>query len=504
MSYESSIISKVWGMCNPLRDDGVSYGDYLEQLTYLIFLKMSDEYSKPPYKKQTGIPENYGWSDMNTLTGAALEDQYKKTLETLGKKPGILGQIFQGAINKISNAAILYRIVRMIDREKWVSMSSDVKGEIYEGLLQKNAEDVKSGAGQYFTPRPLIRAMVACLSPEPGKTIADPCCGSGGFFLAAQEYLTAPGRYGLDREQKEFLKNSTFYGNELVPTTFKLCLMNLYLHNIGDIYGSVPVARGDSLLTDPGYRVDYVLTNPPFGKKSSLTFTNEEGEQEEEDLVYNRSDFWTTSSNKQLNFVQHINTILKSTGKAAVVVPDNVLFEGGAGETVREKLLDTTDLHTILRLPTGIFYKPGVKANVIFFDKRPAGPEKHTKQVWIYDLRTNIHFTLKQHPMTDADLADFIACYHPENRFERKQTWSEENPDGRWRCYDADELRKRDKKSLDIFWIKDKSLADLDSLPSPDVLAAEIIDNLQNALDSFKDLQKQLSQNEKKLHDIQE
>ena len=232
----TTIVSKVWGMCDPLRDDGISYGDYLEQLTYLIFLKMSDEYSKPPYNRETGIPAGYGWADMRDLTGASLEEQYKKTLESLGKKSGILGQIFQGAINKISNAAILYRIVRMIDREKWVSMSSDVKGEIYEGLLQKNAEDVKSGAGQYFTPRPLIRAMVACLSPEPGKTIADPCCGSGGFFLAAQEYLTAPGRYSLDREQKEFLKKGTFYGNELVPTTFKLCLMNLYLHNIGDIY----------------------------------------------------------------------------------------------------------------------------------------------------------------------------------------------------------------------------------------------------------------------------
>ena len=491
----SAIITKVWGMCGPLRDDGVSYGDYLEQLTYLIFLKMSDEYSRPPYKRDTGIPVGYGWADMNTLTGAALEEQYKATLEMLGEQGGILGQIFKGAINKISNAAILYRIVQMIDKEKWVSMSSDVKGEIYEGLLQKNAEDVKSGAGQYFTPRPLIRAMVACLRPEPMKTIADPCCGSGGFFLAAQSFIADT--WTLDREQKEFLKNETFYGNELVATTYKLCLMNLYLHNIGDIYGNVPVRQGDSLLTDPGYRVDYVLTNPPFGKKSSLTFTNEEGEQEEEDLVYNRSDFWTTSSNKQLNFVQHINTILKSTGKAAVVVPDNVLFEGGAGETVREKLLDTTDLHTILRLPTGIFYKPGVKANVIFFDKRPAGPEKHTKQVWIYDLRTNIHFTLKQHPMTDADLADFIACYHPENRFERKQTWSEENPDGRWRCYDADELRKRDKKSLDIFWIKDKSLSDLDNLPSPDVLADDIIENLQSALDSFKDLKAQLKQGKK-------
>jgi len=491
MSEQSTtIVSKVWGMCNPLRDDGVSYGDYLEQLTYLIFLKMSDEYSKPPYNKQTGIPDGYTWSDMNTLKGAELEAQYKKTLELLATQGGILGKIFAQASNKISNAAILYRIVQMIDKEKWVSMSSDVKGEIYEGLLQKNAEDIKSGAGQYFTPRPLIKAMVKCLRPEPKKTIADPCCGSGGFFLAAQEFIAE--NYTLDREEKEFLKNETFYGNELVATTFKMALMNLYLHNIGDIYGNVPVTQGDSLLTDPGYRVDYVLTNPPFGKKSSITMTNEEGEEEEEDLVYNRQDFWTTSSNKQLNFVQHINTILKATGKAAVVVPDNVLFEGGAGETVREKLLQTTDLHTILRLPTGIFYKPGVKANVIFFDKRPASPERQTKDIWIYDFRTNIHFTLKQHPMTDADLDDFIACYNPQNRYERKETWSEENPDGRWRKFSADDIVKRDKKSLDIFWIKDKSLADLDNLPSPDVLADDIIENLQSALESFQELKKQL------------
>ena len=493
MSEQSTtIVSKVWGMCAPLRDDGVSYGDYLEQLTYLIFLKMSDEYSKPPYKKITGIPEGYTWSDMNTLKGAELEEQYKKTLEKLAKEGGILGQIFSQASNKISNAAILYRIVQMIDKEKWVSMSSDVKGEIYEGLLQKNAEDIKSGAGQYFTPRPLIRAMVECLRPEPGKTIADPCCGSGGFFLAAQEFLTNPDNCTLDREQKEFLKNETFYGNELVKTTFKMALMNLYLHNIGDIYGNVPVTQGDSLLTDPGYRVDYVLTNPPFGKKSSITMTNEEGEEEAEDLVYNRQDFWTTSSNKQLNFVQHINTIMKATGKAAVVVPDNVLFEGGAGETVRQKLLQTTDLHTILRLPTGIFYKPGVKANVIFFDKKPASPDRQTKDIWIYDFRTNIHFTLKQHPMSDADLQDFIACYNPQNRHERKETWSEENPDGRWRKFSVDEILQRDKTSLDIFWIKDKSLADLDNLPNPDVLADDIIENLQSALESFHELKKQL------------
>lgn len=486
----TTIISKVWGMCGPLRDDGVSYGDYLEQLTYLIFLKMSDEYAKPPYKRKTGIPEGYSWSDMNTLKGAELETKYKEILEKLSEQGGILSKIFKGATNKISNAAILSRIVAMIDKEKWVSMSSDVKGEIYEGLLQKNAEDIKSGAGQYFTPRPLIKAMVKCIRPEPMKTIVDPCCGSGGFLLAAQDFIA--NTYTLDREQKEFMKAEAFRGNELVATTFKLCLMNLYLHNIGDIYGNIPVTLGDALLMDSGERYDYVLTNPPFGKKSSITFTNEEGEQEDEDLVYNRQDFWTTSSNKQLNFVQHINTILKATGKAAVVVPDNVLFEGGAGEIVRQKLLETTDLHTILRLPTGIFYKPGVKANVIFFDKRPASPDIQTKEVWVYDFRTNVHFTLKKNPMTEADLVDFIKCYHPDNRYNRYETWSEETPEGRFRRFSIDEIMQRDKLSLDIFWLKDKSLADLEHLPPADELADDIIENLQSALESFKELKLKL------------
>ncbi|MBR0032502.1 MAG: SAM-dependent DNA methyltransferase [Treponema sp.] len=487
----SAIISKVWSMCNPLRDAGVSYGDYLEQLTYLIFLKMDDEFSKPPFKRASGIPEGFRWQDIKNLKGSELEEKYKDILEKLSGQSGIIGKIFSKATNKINNATILFKVVQMIDKENWSAMSSDVKGEIYEGLLQKNAEDIKSGAGQYFTPRPVIRAMVKCLHPEPNKTIADPCCGSGGFFLAAHDYISK--NYNLDKDQKLFLKNETFYGNELVATTFKMCLMNLYLHNIGDIYSDkIPVQQGDSLLQLPSWRVDYVLTNPPFGKKSSISFTNEDGEEEEEDLVYNRSDFWATSSNKQLNFVQHINSILNNSGKAAVVVPDNVLFEGGAGEVVRSKLLRTTDFHTILRLPTGIFYKPGVKANVIFFDKKPASDKIQTKEIWIYDFRTNIHFTLKQNPLTDEVLDDFIKCYNPTNRYERKETWSEKNPEGRWRKFSYDEIAKRDKQSLDIFWLKDKSLTDLDNLPKPEILASEIIENLQSALDSFEELKSKL------------
>ena len=477
-----AIISKVWGMCNPLRDNGVSYGDYLEQLTYLIFLKMSDEYSKPPYRRETGIPAGYTWADMNTLKGAELEEQYKATLEKLGEQGGILGKIFKGAVNKISSAAILYRIVQMIDQERWVSMSSDVKGEIYEGLLQKNAEDVKSGAGQYFTPRPLIRAMVRCVRPEPMKTIADPCCGSGGFFLAAQEYIADEAHYTLDREKKEFLKKQTFYGNELVSTTFKLCLMNLYLHNIGDIYGSVPVTLGDALLTDPGYRVDYVLTNPPFGKKSSITFTNEEGEQEEEDLVYNRTDFWTTSSNKQLNFVQHINTLLNARGKAAVVVPDNVLFADGDGEKIRVDLMDKCNLHTVLRLPTGIFYAQGVKTNVLFFT-RGCTDMDNTKEVWFYDLRTNMPSFGKTTPLKSEHFADFKAAFESEDRLAVQ--------DERWSVFTREEIAAKGN-SLDLGLIRDGSVLDYNDLPDPADSAEEAVAQLEEAVDLLNSVVREL------------
>ncbi len=489
----SAIVDKVWGLCNVLRDDGVSYGDYLEQLTYLIFLKMADEYAQPPYSRNLGIPVHYTWGKLAPLAGAELEMQYVKTLEELGKLSGTLGRIFTKAQNKISNAAYLKRVVTMIGTEKWVSMSTDVKGDIYEGLLEKNAADVKSGAGQYFTPRALIRAIVECMHPEPMKTVVDPACGTGGFILAAYDYLTDSTHYQLNREQREFLKNGAFRGWELVQNTYRLCLMNLFLHNIGEIEGEPPITRNDALLADPGERFDYVLTNPPFGKKSSMTFTNDEGEQETEDLIYNRQDFWATGSNKQLNFVQHIHTLLKGNGKAAVVVPDNVLFEGGAGETVRQKLLEVTDFHTILRLPTGIFYKPGVKANVIFFDRRPPNPDPQTKEVWVYDFRTNVHFTLKQNTMTFAGLRDFIDCFNPNNRHERRETWSEENPDGRFRRFTYAQIKERDKTSLDIFWIKDKSLADLDNLPDPDVLAGEIVDNLETAMESFREIMAQLA-----------
>lgn len=481
-----ALVSKIWSYCNMLRDDGVSYGDYLEQLTYLLFLKMADEYSKPPHNRKIEIPKGCSWEFLRKQQGADLEIHYMRILQQLSQQTGMLGKIFVKSQNKIQDPAKLYRIIQMIDQEEWVKLGADVKGDIYENLLERNAEDIKSGAGQYFTPRALIRAMIECIRPEPGKNIADPACGTGGFFLAAYDFLTNKNNYQLDKDDLKFLKYKTFKGWEIVQSAARLCLMNLFLHNIGDLDNLPPVERGDSLIADPGLRFDYVVTNPPFGKKSSMTFTNEDGEEEREDLIYNRQDFWTTTSNKQLNFVQHIHTILRVDGKAAVVVPDNVLFEGGAGETVRKKLLETTDLHTILRLPTGIFYKPGVKANVIFFDNRPASKNAQTKEVWIYDFRTNMHFTLKKDPLKFEDLKEFIECYNPGNRHKRKETFSDKNPEGRWRKFTYDQIIARDKTSLDIFWLKDKSLTDLDNLPDPDVLATEIIENIEAGLESFK------------------
>lgn len=483
----SSIVQKVWSFCNILKDDGVSYGDYLEQLTYLLFLKMADEYSKPPYNRTLPIPAEYSWESLTTveMRGEKLEGHYTTVLRELGQQKGILGQIFTKSQNKIQDPAKLYKLIDMIGKEQWSMMGADVKGEIYEGLLEKNAEDTKSGAGQYFTPRPLIKAMVECVRPEPSKTIADPACGTGGFFLGAYDFIVE--NYDLDREEKEFLKYKTFFGNEIVASTRRLALMNLFLHNIGDIDSESFISPTDALISDDGRRFDYVLANPPFGKKSSQTFTNEAGEQEKEDLTYNRQDFWATTSNKQLNFVQHIKTMLKTTGKAAVVVPDNVLFEGGAGETVRKNLLEKMDVHTILRLPTGIFYAHGVKANVIFFDAKPASSEPWTKEIWYYDYRTNVHHTLKKNPLKLSDLKDFIDCYNPENRHKREEIFHpENNPDGRWRKFDYEEIINRDKTSLDITWVKDSSLADLENLPNPDDLAEEIVENLEAGLASFK------------------
>jgi type I restriction enzyme M protein len=482
------IVHKLWNYCNILRDDGLSYGDYVEQLTLLLFLKMADERTQPPWNQKSAIPDGHDWPSLRKKSGVALEVHYRRTLEELGKKPGMLGIIFRKAQNKIQDPAKLQRlIVDLIDREQWMSLDADVKGDAYEGLLEKNAQDTKGGAGQYFTPRALIQAIVDMIRPQPEETVCDPACGTGGFLLAAYDYI-ARHSPNLDRDKKRHLQLHALHGVELVDGVTRLCAMNLLLHGIGPTTADEaepPVRTADSLAADPGERFRVVMTNPPFGRKSSVKFINEEGEQDRESLVVVRDDFWTSTSNKQLNFVQHVKTILEIHGRAAVVVPDNVLFEGGAGETVRRKLLQECDVHTLLRLPTGIFYAQGVKANVLFFDRKPASETPWTKQLWIYDLRTNQHFTLKTRPLKRADLDEFVACYRPENRHDRQATWSEETPNGRWRSFSYDELTQRDKASLDIFWLRDESLEASDNLPDPDVIAAEIIEDLQAALEQF-------------------
>jgi type I restriction enzyme M protein len=447
----------------------------------------------------SAIPAKYDWPSLLAKDGDALEIHYRHLLEELGRKPGMLGIIFRKAQNKIQDPAKLRRLIAdLIDRERWTTLDADVKGDAYEGLLEKNAQDTKGGAGQYFTPRALIRAIVDVIRPQPGETICDPACGTGGFLLAAHDYITSHNP-NLDRDQKRHLKLHALHGIELVDAVTRLCAMNLLLHGIGPTAGDEaepPVESRDSLAAEPGKHYQVVLTNPPFGKKSSVLVVNEEGEQERQALIIERQDFWASTTNKQLNFVQHVKTLLEIHGRAAVVVPDNVLFEGGAGETVRRKLLHECDVHTLLRLPTGIFYAQGVKANVLFFDRKPASETPWTKQLWIYDLRTNQHFTLKTNPLKRSDLDEFVACYKPENRHDRKATWSEKNPNGRWRAYSYDELAQRDKCSLDIFWLRDESLEASDNLPDPDVIAAEIIEDLQAALEQFSAIYADLSARE--------
>ncbi len=479
----SSIVQRVWNYCNVLRDDGMSYGDYVEQLTYLLFLKMADE-QKEYYHKTTGIPEDLGWQSLLKRDGDELETHYRHILEKLGTGSGIVPTIFRKAQNKIQDPAKLRRLVELIDGETWLGLDVDVKGEIYEGLLEKNAQDTKSGAGQYFTPRPLIKAIVDVMRPTLGETICDPACGTGGFLLASYDYISK--HYGaLDQDQWDHLRHRALHGWEIVDNTARLCVMNLYLHSIGANGGSSPIRVADSLASDPGERFDMVLTNPPFGKKSSVTFVNDEGDTRREAQTIFRDDFSTSTSNKQLNFVQHVKTILNMNGRAAIVVPDNVLFEGGAGETIRRKLLHDCDVHTLLRLPTGVFYAQGVKANVLFFDRKPASERPWTDKLWIYDQRTNKDYSLKQNPLSRDDLDEFVACYNPQNRHERAPTWADDNPQGRWRAYTYDELMARDKVSLDIFWLRDESLEDSASLPEPDILAAEIVADLEAALEQF-------------------
>lgn len=484
MTTSSSIGRKLWNYCNVLRDAGLSYGDYLEQLTYLIFLKMMYERSRPPFTllpdyQPPPIPDGFDWSSLLARDGEALERHYRDTLETLGTQSETLGVIFRKAQNRIQAPAMLTRLVKdLIDKENWSALSADVKGDAYESLLERNAQDVKTGAGQYFTPRSLIQAIVEVMRPEPGTTICDPACGTGGFLLAAHDYIVSNNK-GMNQGQLDHLKNHAFHGWEIVDSAARLGVMNLYLNGIGGDETNIYV--DDSLRDRPSVNFDIVLTNPPFGRKSSLTFVNSEGESERESLIVERPDFWAKTSNKQLNFLQHVRSLLKINGRAAIVIPDNVLFESGAGETVRNRLLAECDVHTLLRLPTGVFYAQGVKANVLFFDRKPASETAWTRDLWIYDLRTNRRFTLKANPLTRDHLDDFVQSYNPKARHQRQET-------ERFRRFSYEDLMKRDKANLDIFWLRDGSMEDSANLPPPGDIAGEIVEDLRAALEQLEEI----------------
>jgi type I restriction enzyme M protein len=478
MSDARQLVDKLWNFCNLLRDDGVSTIDYTEQLTYLLFLKMAHERETRPLNPEKIVPKDCSWQRLLDNDGDQLEVTYRHILETLSKQSGTLGVIFRKAQNKIQDPAKLKKLITdFIDKENWSAAGVDIKGDAYEGLLAKGAEDVKSGAGQYFTPRALIAAMVDVIQPTVKDTVVDPSCGTGGFLLAAYAYASQDAE-NLTPDEKVHLRDNFVSGVELVDGTARLAAMNMLLHGMGRADGPSPIEVRDGLTADPGRRWSVVLANPPFGTKSSVTMIGDDGKKTKDNLEIVRDDFWVTTSNKQLNFVQHIKTIMEIHGRAAVVLPDNVLFEGGAGETLRKRLLKEFDVHTLLRLPTGIFYAGGVKANVLFFDKKPAGDKPWTTKLWVYDFRTNQHFTMKQNPLRRAHLDEFVDAYMPGNRGKRKES-------ERFKAFTYEEILARDKANLDIIWLKDDSLEDAADLPAPEILAREIMEELQVAIGEF-------------------
>ena len=443
-SSEQTLINKVWKVADVLAGQGVGFTDYITQLTYLLFLKMDDENVKT-FGETSAIPEGYRWEDLIGLDGLDLIAQYEKTLKVLSDQENLIGTIYTKAQNKIDKPVYLQKVISLIDEESWLVMDGDVKGAIYESILEKNGKDKKSGAGQYFTPRSLIKAMVDVTRPQIGETVADPACGTGGFLLTAYDYMK---EQTADKEKRKFLREKALHGVDNTPLVVALASMNLYLHGIGT--DRSPIECRDSLESEPSTLVDVILANPPFGTRPAGS------------VDINRPDFYVDTKNNQLNFLQHIMIMLKNGGRAAVVLPDNVLFEGGAGETIRKRLLSDFNLHTILRLPTGIFYAQGVKANVLFFKKG-----EKTKDIWFYDYRTGIKHTLANNTMERHHLDDFVACYNADNIGARKETYNAEtNPNGRWRKYSVKEILERDKTSLDITWIKfqddtDYTLAEL-------------------------------------------
>lgn len=474
----TDVVNKLWGFCHTLRHDGVDYGDYIEQLTYLLFLKMADErgIEIPSYTVQkTGKKQACDWNSLKNLSGVDLTDHYSEILRTLKEAKGLLGDIFNQAMARFNNPVNLKRLINLIDEEDWASMEVDVKGAAFEGLLEKAASEGKKGAGQYFTPRPLIQAIVRVMKPDPTKnkdfTICDPGCGTGGFLVAAYEWMNEQ-KLINDRDTAKRVRAKTFFGQELVPRPRRLTLMNLYLHGI-----EPTIFLGDSIYEpDRGERYDIILTNPPFGTKGA-------------NQVPERPDFTVETSSKQLNFVQHILTILKNSGRAAVVLPDNCLFEDKAGE-VFKIIMEDCNVHTILRLPRGTFtpYSQGVKANVVFFQKG-----RKTENVWIYDCRANIPgITKKDRPLTLKHFEEFEKCYgdDPNGLAKRKDL----GQNGRFRKFSIKEVAERNFK-LDISWLRDESLEDDDDLPPPQDLATEAITELEAVVDDLRDIIASLEEN---------
>ena len=460
----TDIVGKLWGFCHTLRHDGIDYGDYIEQLTYLLFLKMIEE-------KGAKIPPQYSWIVLREKSGTDLTEHYVATLQGLGKQTGMLGDIYGGAMSRFSNPVNLKRLVNLIDEIEWTALNVDVKAAAYEGLLEKSASEGKKGAGQYFTPRILIQSIVKCMKPDPREakdfTIHDPASGTGGFLVCAYEWLMEKTKGALEREDSKRILNRTYSGTELVPRPRRLALMNLYLHGI-----QADIRLGDAIYEpkrSAGY--DCVLTNPPFGTKGA-------------NQAPTRDDFMVSTSNKQLNFVQHVMSILKPGGRAAVVVPDNVLFADQAGD-VFKVLTEDCDLHTVLRLPNGTFtpYSPGTKTNVIFFTK--GFP---TESLWIYDARTNVPgITKKDRPLTPQYFAEFEICFgpNPNGRAKRKPKDSKED---RWRSFSIREVKERDFKIDGLKWLKDESLDDMNEMPEPEELTANAISELEGAVEELNSI----------------
>ena len=451
-----SLTKKVWNLATTLAGQGIGFTDYITQLTYLLFLKMDDE-NVQTFGEDSAIPEGYRWADLIDLDGLDLVKQYEATLEELSGQDNLIGTIYTKAQNKIDKPVYLKKVITLINEESWLVMDGDVKGAIYESILEKNGQDKKSGAGQYFTPRSLIQAMVDVACPQIGETVCDPACGTGGFLLAAYDYMKPQ---SSDKAKQDFLRNNALHGYDNTALVVTLASMNLYLHGIGT--DRSPIICQDSLEKAPSTLVDVILANPPFGTRPAGS------------VEIDRQDFYVETKNNQLNFLQHMMVMLKNGGRAAVVLPDNVLFEGGAGETIRKELLKNFNLHTILRLPTGIFYAQGVKANVLFFTKGTP-----TKDIWFFDYRTGVKHTLATNPMLRHHLDEFVECYKVDNINARTETYNAgTNPNGRWRKYDVDEVMKRDKTSLDISWIK---LNDNDN----DMSLAELMTNIQENSDNI-------------------